>query len=120
MLAEKFEANSLCPDCKVIRTPRSRHCNICNRCVERFDHHCPWLNNCVGTRNHGYFYAFIVSMYALVLSEIIVTLLANARDEVGDLPPCVIPDSWIASRPLFRVVMIIQLMHVLFFFIPLT
>ena len=28
-LLEEFEANCLCPECEVIRTPRSRHCNIC-------------------------------------------------------------------------------------------
>jgi palmitoyltransferase len=49
-LLESFEPNCLCPECEVIRTPRSRHCNICKKCVERFDHHCPWINNCIGVR----------------------------------------------------------------------
>lgn len=59
-LLEKVPAVDLCPDCEVIRTPRSRHCAICNRCVERFDHHCPWVNNCVGVYNHFYFFWFLV------------------------------------------------------------
>ena len=49
----------LCPDCEVIRTPRSRHCGICDQCVERYDHHCPWLNTCVGVGNHRPFIFFI-------------------------------------------------------------
>ena len=49
-LLEQFEPNCLCPECEVIKTPRSRHCNLCNRCIDRFDHHCPWINNCVGVR----------------------------------------------------------------------
>lgn len=38
-LLDKFDPTNLCPECEVIRTARSRHCSICNRCVERFDHH---------------------------------------------------------------------------------
>lgn len=30
--------------------------------MERFDHHCPWINNCVGTRNHWAFLIFLVTM----------------------------------------------------------
>ena len=61
-----FDPVLLCADCEVVRTDRSRHCSICNRCVERFDHHCPWVNNCVGLGNHGVFMSFLISMLTLL------------------------------------------------------
>mmetsp|Transcript_39225 Transcript_39225/g.53265 ORF Transcript_39225/g.53265 Transcript_39225/m.53265 type:complete len:126 (+) Transcript_39225:1335-1712(+) len=62
-LLQNVHPCELCPDCQVIRTPRSRHCAICNRCVERFDHHCPWINNCIGIRNHNAFMAFLLFLF---------------------------------------------------------
>lgn len=59
-LLDRFDPTMLCPDCEIIRTPRSRHCSICNKCVERYDHHCPWINNCVGIRNHFSFLSFLL------------------------------------------------------------
>ena len=58
-LLDEFDVREVCFTCKVIVLPRSRHCNICQVCVDRFDHHCQWLNNCVGSRNHGYFLVFV-------------------------------------------------------------
>lgn len=56
----------LCPECKVIRSARSRHCAICNQCVERFDHHCPWINNCVGIKNHNAFLMFLFTIWTKI------------------------------------------------------
>lgn len=49
-----------CNACQFHRPPRSVHCDICNYCIEEFDHHCIWLNHCIGRRNYRFFFAFIV------------------------------------------------------------
>jgi hypothetical protein len=43
----------------------SRHCRLCEKCVAHFDHHCKWLNNCIGEHNYRYFFALIVSTFFL-------------------------------------------------------
>lgn len=50
-----------CTICQGYKAPRSHHCRKCGRCVLKMDHHCPWINNCVGHYNHGHFTAFLAS-----------------------------------------------------------
>jgi palmitoyltransferase ZDHHC13/17 len=70
-MLDEFETGSLCPECAVLRTPRSRHCVLCQRCVDRFDHHCPWVNNCIGRRNYKQFYLFLVSQVLFLIFTLV-------------------------------------------------
>ncbi|XP_019871027.1 palmitoyltransferase ZDHHC6 [Aethina tumida] len=49
-----------CSVCEGFKAPRSHHCRRCGRCVLKMDHHCPWINNCVGWGNHGHFTYFLL------------------------------------------------------------
>lgn len=67
--------NGRCHLCN-IRTsgPRTKHCSVCNKCVHQFDHHCKWLNHCIGARNYVVFFMCVVSAVTAALVVVAVAV----------------------------------------------
>ncbi|XP_070464290.1 palmitoyltransferase ZDHHC19-like isoform X2 [Equus przewalskii] len=68
-----------CPKCRFHRPPRTHHCPRCNICVEDFDHHSRWVNNCIGHRNYRLYLLLVLSLCLYTLAVLVACVMVLVR-----------------------------------------
>jgi len=98
----------------MLQPPRAKHCKDCNCCILRVDHHCPFLNNCIGERNYAYFFAFLICLVlhsSMVLYGIVSRWTSHGpRACALAWEGCAASDAWLAAAvsALFVLVLCVQ------------
>lgn len=62
------------------------HCNYCHKCIPGFDHHCIFLNQCVGQRNYMEWFALIASLLVLGMAALMGALLVLCASSCSIIP----------------------------------
>jgi hypothetical protein len=69
-----LQETSYCWICDLEVDRSAKHCPDCKKCVTRFDHHCLWLNTCVGAKNYRFFLALLASVGVLTMTSLVLSL----------------------------------------------
>ena len=69
-IAEGRSLDYFCFFCRTIYSLTGTHCMTCGKCVEGFDHHCSFVNNCIGYKNHAIFLNFLGTAVLYIMFSI--------------------------------------------------
>ena len=115
IVTTKKNINKMCPYCRVEQSKLSKHCFLCNKCIEIFDHHCHWINNCVGSGNKTYFIIFICLLLATLIIDTVISLEVFLTSRIDQN----IDNEFYINNYYFRHILSLILMFITgFFFFP--
>jgi hypothetical protein len=72
--------NDYCPKCLIKKKKFTVHCFICDVCIEDFDHHCYWINKCVGEKNYKIFILFLVFNLFNIIFNLYIDFIYMKKD----------------------------------------
>ena len=123
------EAEEFCPQCLVKNKFRSKHCLICQICIDEFDHHCFWVGNCIGKDNYTLFFIFLIYILINTLFNIGVNIYylinemgsAEAETENTSFPGFYFGNDFFIYKRIVRIIVSICIFIIcILFFIPLV
>ena len=86
---------------------RTKHCEDCGKCVRKYDHHCPWLEACIGERNHKFFWMFLLSTAVLIPYTLYITWSVKLKLDFESRPGTTFAVDW-ALKDKYRSILIFQ------------
>jgi palmitoyltransferase len=91
----RLNGQTFCIQCMARKPLRSKHCRICDKCVARSDHHCPWVWNCVGVNNHRQFIIFVTTLViGIILFDYLTwAYFSSIESPLAPAPACFLPAS---------------------------
>jgi len=121
------DAEDFCPHCLVKNNFRSKHCLICQNCIDEFDHHCFWVGNCIGKNNYKLFFIFLIYILLNTLYNIGVNIYylaieigtENIQEDNKAFPGFYFGNCFLYNN-IFRIIVSISIFIIcILFFIPL-
>ncbi|KAH9052196.1 DHHC palmitoyltransferase-domain-containing protein [Lactarius vividus] len=91
----RLNGQTFCIQCMARKSLRSKHCRICDKCIARSDHHCPWVWNCVGVNNHRQFILFVTTLViGIILFDYLTwAYFSSIESSLAPASSCLLPAS---------------------------
>ena len=86
--------HTFCFACGIFQPPKTKHCKLCDWCVRGFDHHCAWMNTCVGHRNHRVFVIMVALLFSCSVLWLIMGYIGLVKTASSSHPYDVFSHGW--------------------------